>query len=542
MRKKIIIGCMLSTIILLMMPYVSAIETQKTNKIFQDSPLNEAQSCFKYEWNKLKRIIGSETNANSHLGYSVCIDDDIAILGEYNNPSLLPGKAYIFKKTGDKWNQEAILTASDGGPFNMFGYSVAIKDDRAIVGAINENLLRGAAYIFEKSGGSWTQQAKLTASDGQFEDFFGCSVSIDGDIAIVGSECNKAYIFTRNGGSWSQEKKLTGSNDFFGFSVCLEGDLALIGAYGDDEFGSNSGAAYIFERSAGSWSQQAKLKASDNESGDNFGYSVSIDGDTIVIGAAGGSKSYVFTSNGGSWSQEAKLIASDGANDDYFGCSVSVYGDFALIGAYGHNGNGENTGAAYVFVRSEGSWCQEAKLTASESQIFLSFGHSVSIYGDTAFIGAPGYYLYGPNTGAVYIFIREFDGSPTPPEINGPFHGNVTVEYEYTFKSTQYFGDDLYYFVDWGDDTNSGWIGPYSSGEEINLSHNWTNIGYYFIRAKAKDTNNNVSEWSRLGVGIHRNRNVILINWLINSMKYILSGAWLKDILKIVTINLKNGR
>ena len=193
-------------------------------------------------------------------------------------------------------------TASDGAEGDSFGNSVALDGDTALVGAYRDNdrgLSSGSAYFFTRSGGLWTQQQKLTASDGAEGDSFGNSVALDGDTALVGayidddrgSESGSAYFFTRSGGVWTQQQKLTASDgaegDSFGSSVALDGDTALVGAYGDDDLGSNSGSAYIFTRSGGVWTQQAKLTALDGAAWDSFGYSVALDGDTVLVGANG---------------------------------------------------------------------------------------------------------------------------------------------------------------------------------------------------------------------------------------------------------------
>ncbi|MBK8430868.1 MAG: hypothetical protein IPL28_06050 [Chloroflexi bacterium] len=230
-----------------------------------------------------------------------------------------------------------------------------------------------------------TEQAKLTASDAAANDNFGVSVAVSGDTAVIGayqdddggSNSGSAYVFTRSGEVWSEQAKLTASdaaaNDFFGISVAVSGDTAVIGAYQDDNVGSNSGSAYVFTRSGEVWSEQAKLTASDPAMNDWFGYSVAISGDTAIIGAYldddGGSNSgsaYVFTRTAGVWSQQAKLTASDPAMDDWFGYSVAISGDTAVIGAYQDDDGGSDSGSAYAFTRMGVVWSQQAKLTASD--------------------------------------------------------------------------------------------------------------------------------------------------------------------------------
>ena len=212
------------------------------------------------------------------------------------------------------------------------------------------------------------EQAKLMASDAQSSDYFGYSVAVSGDTAVIGaryedtggSDAGAAYVFTRSGGSWTQQAKLMASDaqssDRFGGSVAVSGDTAVIGARLENTGGSGAGAAYVFTRTGGSWTQQAKLMASDAQESDQFGYSVSVSGDTAVIGArsedTGGSDAgaaYVFTRTGGAWVEQAKLMASDAQAGDYFGYSVSVSGDTAVIGAYAEDTGGSTAGAAYIF-------------------------------------------------------------------------------------------------------------------------------------------------------------------------------------------------
>ena len=215
------------------------------------------------------------------------------------------------------------------------------------------------------------QVASLVASDGEAGDQFGYSVAVDGDTAVIGaytddSYTGSAYVFTRSGTTWTQQAKLTASNrqadDWFGLSVDVDGDTAVIGAHRSD---STKGTAYVFRRSGTAWSQEATLSASDGAAGDALGYSVSVSGDTAVIGAHGGNANqgaaYVFTRSGSTWAEQTKLTRSGGAPNDYFGVSVSVDGEAAVIGAYGEN---SFSGSAYVFTRSGTTWSQEATLTA----------------------------------------------------------------------------------------------------------------------------------------------------------------------------------
>ena len=263
---------------------------------------------------------------------------------------------------------EVKLTASDAANSDEFGQSVSISGDYAIVGGPlddDDGSSSGSAYIFKRDGTSWSQQDKLTASDASSSDLFGFSVSIDGDYATVGgapfddgSGSGSAYIFNRSGTTWTEQAKLTASdaadNDFFGYSVSISGDYVIVGAYGAAHGGIGGGGAYIFTRSGTSWAQQATLTASDAHGGNRFGHSVSIDGDNAIVGAyrddddAG--SAYMFTRSGTSWSQHAKLTASDAVTNDFFGFSVSISGDNAIVGANGNDDDGSNSGSAYVYA------------------------------------------------------------------------------------------------------------------------------------------------------------------------------------------------
>jgi hypothetical protein len=324
---------------------------------------------------------------------------------------------------------EVKLTTGDAAAGDLFGHSVAISGDTAVIGAYydddaGEN--SGSTYVFVRSGTAWSQQAKLTAGDAATGDWFGFSVAISGDTTVIGAigdddggtESGSAYVFVRSGTSWSQQAKLTASDaaagDYFGFSVAINGDTAVIGAAYADDGGINSGSAYVFVRSGTTWSQQQKLKAGDAAAGGHFGYSTAISGDTAVIGAYGDNESgldsgsaYVFVRSGTSWSQQQKLKAGDAAAYDEFGKSVAISGDTAVIGAYLDDDNDKiASGSVYVFVRSGTAWSQQAKLTAGDANIGDEFGWSVATSGDMAVISAVGDDDGGEASGSAYVFVR----------------------------------------------------------------------------------------------------------------------------------------
>jgi alpha-tubulin suppressor-like RCC1 family protein len=339
------------------------------------------------------------------------------------------------------------LVPSDSEASANFGFSVSLNaaGDVALVGAYLDDATggadSGAAYVFTKGSGSWTQTAKLVPSDGEAEAGFGFSVSLNaaGNVALVGAisddatggaNSGAAYVFTYSSGSWTETTKLVPSDSeasaYFGFSVSLNaaGDVALVGAYFDDATGgAESGAAYVFTYSSGSWTQTAKLIPSDSEANAWFGISVSLNaaGDVALVGAilddaTGGENSgaaYVFTSSSGSWTQTTKLVPSDSEAYAIFGSSVSLNaaGNVALVGANSDDANsaGSNSGAAYVFTYSvvDVSWAQTTKLVPADSEASAQFGCSVSLNaaGDVALVGARYEDATGGNdSGAAYVF------------------------------------------------------------------------------------------------------------------------------------------
>jgi hypothetical protein len=279
--------------------------------------------------------------------------------------------------------------------------------------------------VFTRTGTTWTQQAKLLASDAAAGDQFGFMVAISGDTALVGAnwdddngdKSGSVYVFTRTGTPWTQQQKLLASDGQAGdrFSLCfLDGDTALIGAFYDDDNGVDSGSAYIFTRSGTTFTQQAKLLPSDGAADDNFGFSAFLDGDTAIIGAwqdddmgSNSGSAYVFTRSGTTWTQQAKLLASDGAAGDNFGgYGLGFSGDIALIGALGDDDMGSNSGSAYVFTRTGTTWTQTQKMIALDGQAGDNFGYYTFLSGDTALIGAPNDDDNGVNSGSAYMFTK----------------------------------------------------------------------------------------------------------------------------------------
>lgn len=302
--------------------------------------------------------------------------------------------------------EEAKRVASDAGLGDNFGFSVSISGDAALVSARADDEMSndaGAAYVFRLVGSSWTQEDKLTASDAASDDQFGYSVSIVGNVAVVGApfandfglDSGSAYIFRLSGGTWQQAPKLTASDaaggDNFGFSVSVDGDIAVVGAPFDNDplAGADAGSVHVFRWDGMGWDDEAKLVASDAATGDAFGFSVSVSGDVLLVGARGDNSgtgsAYVFRRNGTTWTEEAKLTASGGAAGDQLGWSVSVSGNAAVAGAPGDD---SGAGAAYVFRYGGMTWDTGTRLTASDRAVTDEFGQSVAIAGNVAVVGA----------------------------------------------------------------------------------------------------------------------------------------------------------
>lgn len=375
--------------------------------------------------------------SNDAFGYSVSLAGDTALVGSNN----IYGVARVWARSGSAWAQQATLTANGTPKADYFGRSLSVFGDTALIGAPWDGSGvfsgNGAAYVFVRNGSAWALQAKLTASDGVGGDFFGGSVSLSGDTALVGasdSGFNKgsAYVFVRTGTVWTQQAKLIASDgasfDHLGSSVALTGNTALVGAPTDD-IGTNTdqGSVYVFVRSGTTWTQQTKLITLDGAKDDQFG-TVSVSGDTALIGASGDDigtntdqgSAYVFVRSGTTWAQQAKLIASDGASFDWFG-SVSLSADTALIGAPGGDiGTSKDQGSTYAFVRGGTKWTQQAKLLSSDGAAGDLFGASVSASGDTALIGAWGDDIGATvNQGSAYaLLLKGSVGDPCAADAN----------------------------------------------------------------------------------------------------------------------------
>jgi FG-GAP repeat len=255
-------------------------------------------------WTQQQKLWASDPAGGEQFGESVAISGDTAVVGAPSDDDAgnNSGSAHVFVRSGTTWTEEQILTASDAAAGDSFGNSVAVSGNTAVMGAPGDSDggdFSGSAYVFVRAGTTWSQQDKLTASDAAELDLFGATIAVSGDTAVVGalkntdqtSNSGSAYVFVRSGTTWSEQKQLKASDsfkdDFFGWSVAIDSDTVVVGARNTGDAGLLSGAAYIFVRSGTSWSQQKKITASDAAERDTFGDSVGISGDTVVVGASG---------------------------------------------------------------------------------------------------------------------------------------------------------------------------------------------------------------------------------------------------------------
>ncbi len=410
-------------------------------------------------WEEKNKIIASDRTEDNYFGNCVDVDGNYAIVGAYHKDNYT-GAAYIFKEnTSGNWIQVAKLTASDRAVDDYFGYSVSISGDFAMVGAYreDENALgdetvsnAGSVYIFKNDGSdNWSQVQKKIASNRSENNYYGYSVSVNGEYAVVGaygyrSSRGLAYVLKKGtSDAWSEIQIIYSTDgsayDCFGSSVSIDETTraVIVGAENEDEDAENkntlysAGSAYIFNNDGSdSYSQTQKIvpDSSYREDHAGFGSSVSISGSYVVVGTpyeshTGASGTvYIFKNNGsGNWTQNSRITAgSDSDNNSFYGRSVAIEGDYVIIGAEGEGddasgNNYKSSAGAVYFLKNDGSgnWTQENKIVASDRNSSDSFGCSVAISGEWIISGALeedddtlGNNLKA-NAGSAYLFTSE---------------------------------------------------------------------------------------------------------------------------------------
>ncbi len=403
-------------------------------------------------YNENQKVIASDGVAGDTFGRSVAVDGNYAVVGSKE-------KVYVYYFDGTNWTEQQILTASDGVSDDRFGYSVAIMGDNIVVGAYcdgDNGAASGSIYVFHFDGTNWIELQKLTASDGTASDLFGSSVSICGNYIVAGAHgddingvtSGSAYIFHNNGTTWVEQQKLMPrdgyAHDYFGRSVSMSGDFTAIAAFGDNTL---TGSAYMFYNTGTSWIEQQRVFASDGDAIDEFGWSVSLNGNNLLVGAdgddgdndslSGSGSAYIFTFNGIEWIEQQKLTASDCDSYEAFGTSVSISGNYAVVGAFRAD-NGDESGAAYIYYFDGTNWIEHKKLIASDSAFGDYLGWAACISGNQTFVGAINDEDNGDNSGSIYVFREELVGISSENVSNktrslsiypNPFNPETNIDY-----------------------------------------------------------------------------------------------------------------
>lgn len=388
-------------------------------------------------WSEQK-VTAGDGGLLGQFGYSVAISGDTALIGARTagvDGSLNQGAVHVFKRVDGIWTRTQKLVASDGAANGGFGASVAIHGTHAIVGVYQSVTppvsIPNAAYIFSESNGVWTETAKLTALGGPADDLFGYSVAISENTALVGAwqatldpdkpNQGAAYVFRKSGGVWTLAQTLSASNgkayEQFGISVALSGDVAIVGAnyFTLNRDHPNQGAAYVFRDSGDQWLQTQMLVDPDGAASDFFGTSVAMHERTALIGSTSGSMhvmngigaAHVFTDTGSTWTAGQRLTLPDGDQTSFFATSLALSGSTAVVGAMDSHIDGDyQRGSAYIFSKSGGRWALKQRVIASDGVRYDHIAKAVAIDGDTALVGANlngddgAAYFYSPDTTA----------------------------------------------------------------------------------------------------------------------------------------------
>ena len=440
-------------------------------------------------WSEQQKLAASDGMVGDWYGSSVALDGDTLVVGSYkdDDKGSNSGSVHVYVRSGTTWSVQQKLVADDGAEFDGFGRAVALSGETLVVGAYGDED-KGSVYVFVRSDTSWSKQQKITASDGAIGAYFGYSVALAVDTLVVGAEgdfvkgsfSGSVYVYVRSSSSWSLQQKITADDgledDYFGSSVAISGETLVVGAYGDDHGDNNMcsrcGSAYVYVRSSTSWSEQQKLVADDGflpntltpkpgKIGEEFGISVAISGETLVVGAHGNTylndfyngdasgSVYVYVRSGTSWFEQQEISSS--ASYEYFGISVALSSDNMVVGVekgwvyedydlldydcdevkkktyppcYKWDPEWHLLRGVYVYVRSGTSWSVQQEIVPSDGAAFEYFGSSVALSGKTFVVGA-----YGDDDfrGSAYIFAATVSSSPTPSSYENPSLSNSST-------------------------------------------------------------------------------------------------------------------
>ena len=376
-----------------------------------------------------QKIVPSDGSGDDWFGSAVAVWNDQALVAAPLDDYLThtdAGTVYSFHFDGTSWVQGERLRSSDTASGDEFGTALAIDGNVAIIGSPYDDDLgqeSGAAYIFRFDGTVWAEEMKLTAGDGNAGDIFGSAVSIDGDVAVVGSrlhdaigfDSGSAYVYRYNGSSWLQEAKLTPSDnasfDYAAASVAVDGDVIALGAFGDDDLGSYSGSVYVYRYNGSQWIEDAKLTASDGNNDDWLGAAVALQPGLLVAGASrdelagtGAGAAYVYRHDGTSWNEEQILRVTGASPHDACGASLGLGPDVVVLGVRGSDQDATDSGAAHVFRYDGRRWIEEDILTASDAEGGDNLGSAVAVHGSSILAGSPYDDDRGASSGGAYAY------------------------------------------------------------------------------------------------------------------------------------------
>ncbi len=392
--------------------------------VLSAATLSSAQCSF----DERLKILPSDGAQGDTYGSAIAADGDVVVVGSplADGTHANSGAAYVYRRTAGVWSEDAVLAHEDPQAFDDYGISVDVEGDVIVVGAFFDDGIElddGSAFVYRYDGSTWQQEQKLTASDPAFGDRFGRSVVIEGNwIAVsayrsddLGADSGSVYLFEFDGATWVEKQRVFASDgaagDLFGVDVAMSADTLLVGSYFDDTTQIDAGSGYVFRYDGANWIEEQKLVALDAEAEDQLGATVSIDGNTAVLGSYGdnvaGDNSgsvYVYEFIGGAWVFIEELVASDASPADEFGWSVSLKGKVLAVGAYRDNHTVHEGGAAYIYRRLGHNWIEETKLEASDVEAKDWFASAVSIAGDDLWIGAMKTDDDGTDSGSAYLF------------------------------------------------------------------------------------------------------------------------------------------
>ncbi|MFG0284937.1 MAG: GC-type dockerin domain-anchored protein [Phycisphaerales bacterium JB039] len=383
----------------------------------------------------LDALVGSASSTADEQGVSVGLDGSLAVLGAHLDDPLGEdsGSAYVFRESLGAWVEEARLTPSDGAAHDRFGESVDVSNDTIVVGAARHADDRGAAYVFRFDGAEWSQEAKLSPAAAEPDDFIALAVAIDGNVIVLGavgdddgcggapaSSAGAAYIFRYDGARWVEEAKLLDpdceAGAQFGRSVAVSGDVVVVGAARDAGPSQpfESGSASFFRYSGGAWIFEQKVWASDAEQGEWFGWACAVDGNSAVITArrdddtgaeSGSGYVYQYLPTIHQWYFEQKLVSDDAGAFAQMGYSASIDGAFVVLGAVGSGVGTPGAGAAIPFLRrAPGVWAQLDPLVTDPAATGDRLGASVDVHEGRVIAGAPAHDYRRIDDGAAFLF------------------------------------------------------------------------------------------------------------------------------------------